>query len=162
MKKHILLIGILVVTLFSCGKYEKILKSSDYKMKYQKAFEYYNAEEYVRAATIFEQIVPVFKGTDKSDTVSYYHAMSYYKQKDYTLAGHYLKNFFQNYPYSPFADEAQFLSAYCFYMDSPRPSLDQETPTLPLMHLLCIFEITPQVSILRMRRSISAICRTSW
>ncbi|NJK94576.1 MAG: outer membrane protein assembly factor BamD [Bacteroidales bacterium] len=126
MKKHILLIGILVVTLFSCGKYEKILKSSDYKMKYQKAFEYYNAEEYVRAATIFEQIVPVFKGTDKSDTVSYYHAMSYYKQKDYTLAGHYLKNFFQNYPYSPFADEAQFLSAYCFYMDSPRPSLDQE------------------------------------
>jgi len=127
MKKHILLIGILVVTLFSCGKYEKILKSSDYKLKYQKAFEYYNAEEYVRAATIFEQIVPVYKGTDKSDTVSYYHAMSYYGQKDYILAGHYLKNFFENYPYSPFSDEAEYLSAYCFYLISPRPSLDQES-----------------------------------
>jgi outer membrane protein assembly factor BamD len=126
MKKHILIIGILIVTLFSCGKYEKILKSSDYKLKYQKAFEYYNAEEYVRASTIFEQIVPVYKGTDKSDTVSFYHAMSYYKQKDYILGGHYFKNFFQNYPYSPFAEEAEYLSAYCYYLTSPRPSLDQE------------------------------------
>lgn len=126
MKKQILILGILIVTLFSCGKYEKILKSSDYKLKYKKAFEYYNAEEYVRAATIFEQIVPVYKGTDKSDTVSFYHAMSYYKQEDYVLAGHYLKNFFQNYPYSPFSDEAEYLSAYCFYLTSPRPSLDQE------------------------------------
>jgi outer membrane protein assembly factor BamD len=126
MKKHILIIGILVVTLFSCGKYEKILKSSDYKLKYKKAFEYYNSGEYVRSATIFEQIVPIYKGTDKSDTVSYYHAMSYYKQPDYILAGHYLKNFFENYPYSPFSDEAEFLSAYCYYLTSPRPSLDQE------------------------------------
>lgn len=126
MKKHFLIIGILVVTLFSCGKYEKILKSSDYKLKYSKAFEYYNKGDFVRAATIFEQIVPVYKGTDKSDTVSYYHAMSYYGQKDYILAGHYLKNFFQNYPYSPFSDEAEYLSAYCYYLTSPRPTLDQE------------------------------------
>jgi outer membrane protein assembly factor BamD len=126
MKKHLLLIGILIVTLFSCGKYEKILKSSDYKLKYQKAFEYYNAEEYVRAATVFEQIVPYFKGTNKSDTVSYYHALSYYKQKDYILGGHYLKTFFENYPYSPFSEEAEFLSAYCYYLTSPRPELDQE------------------------------------
>jgi outer membrane protein assembly factor BamD len=52
--------------------------------------------------------------------------MSYYKQEDYILAGHYLKTFFENYPYSPFADEAQFLSAYCYYLTSPRPTLDQE------------------------------------
>lgn len=127
MKKNLLIIGILAVTLFSCGKYEKILKSSDYKLKYQKAFEYYNTGEFVRAAAIFEQIVPIYKGTDKSDTVSYYHAMSYYGQKDYILAGHYLKNFFQNYPYSPFSDEAEYLSAYCYYLISPRPELDQES-----------------------------------
>lgn len=126
MKKYFFIIGILVVTLFSCGKYEKILKSNDYKLKYRKAFEYYNDGEYVRASTIFEQIVSVYKGTDKSDTVSYYHAMSYYKQKDYVLGGHYLKTFADNYPYSPFADEAEFLSAYCYYLESPRPSLDQE------------------------------------
>jgi outer membrane protein assembly factor BamD len=126
MKKYFFIVGILVVTLFSCGKYEKILKSNDYKLKYRKAFEYYNAAEFAKSSAIFEQIVSVYKGTDKSDTVSYYHAMSYYKQKDYILGGHYLKAFFENYPYSPFADEAEFLSAYCFYLNSPRPSLDQE------------------------------------
>jgi outer membrane protein assembly factor BamD len=126
MKKNLLFIGILLVTLVSCGKYEKILKSSDYKLKYSKAFEYYNAEEYVRSATIFEQILSYYKGTDKSDTVSYYHAMSYYGQKDYTQAAYYLKNFFTNYPYSPFSDEAEFLSAYCYYLESPKPELDQE------------------------------------
>ena len=126
MRKNFLFIGILVLTLVSCGKYEKILKSSDYKLKYTKAFEYYNSGEFVRSTTIFEQILNYYKGTDKSDTVSYYHAMSYYGQKDYTQAAYYLKNFFTNYPYSSFSDEAEFLSAYCYYLESPKPELDQE------------------------------------
>ncbi len=126
MKKYVFFIGILVVTLYSCGQYEKVLKSTDYKLKFKKAFEYYNAGEFVRAATVFEQIVPVYKGTDKSDSVAYFYAMSYYGQKDYILAGPYLKGFYENYPYSPFADEAEYLSAFCFYQTSPKPSLDQE------------------------------------
>lgn len=126
MNKYIYLIGLLLVALSSCGRYEKILKSTDYKLKYAKAFEYYKLGEFTKSATIFDQIVSVYKGTDKSDSVSYYQALSYYGQKDYYLAGPYLKSFFENYPYSPFAEEAEYLSAFCFYKTSPRPSLDQE------------------------------------
>jgi len=34
---------------FSCSGYEKVLKSDDYNLKYAKAFEYYNGEEYLRS-----------------------------------------------------------------------------------------------------------------
>jgi outer membrane protein assembly factor BamD len=90
------------------------------------AFEYFKNGEYVRAGTLFDEIVNVFRGTTKSDTVSYYQALSYYKQQDYIMGGHYFKTFAQTFPYSPFAEEAEYTSAYCFYMESPKPALDQE------------------------------------
>jgi outer membrane protein assembly factor BamD len=40
----ILLIFIGLVVISGCGGYEKLLKSSDYAMKYQKALEYYEDE----------------------------------------------------------------------------------------------------------------------
>ncbi len=129
--KH-LIIGILTFTLFSCSGYEKVLKSTDYVMKYKKAFEYYNKEEYTRAGNVFDQIVNVYRGTNKSDTVGYFQAMSYYKQKDYIVSGYYFKNFFETFPYSPFAEETEYLSAYCFYLNSPVPTLDQENTNMSI------------------------------
>lgn len=116
---------ILIVTLASCSRFEKILKSTDYRLKYKKAFEYYNKGDYSKAATLFDDIANVFRATSQADSVYFFQAMSYYKQKDYILAGHYFSTFYQNYLYSPFAEESQFLSAYCFYKNSPKPSLDQ-------------------------------------
>lgn len=121
------LIYILLIPLLtgSCSGYEKILKSTDYQLKYRKALEYYNQGEYVRATTVFEQIGSMFRGTSKSDTVDYFKAKAYYNQKDYTMAGHYFKELVKLNPRSPFAEESQFMSAYCLYKQSPRPSLDQ-------------------------------------
>jgi len=110
----------------SCGDYEKLLKSSDYQLKYLKAKEYYDAGDFVRAATIYEQIANVYKGTVKADTLQYYRAMSYYKQKDYIMAGHYFEELYSSFPNSSFAAESQFMNGYCYYKLSPRPSLDQD------------------------------------
>jgi len=122
--KYLLYSGILALVLVSCSGYEKLLKSSDYSLKYRKAFEYYEKEEYVKAGNLFDDIVNVYRGTSKADTISYYQAMSYYKQEDYILGAHYFGTFVQNFLYSSFAEEAEFLEAYCYYMQSPRPSLD--------------------------------------
>jgi len=54
---------ILLIILGSCGGYNKVLKSSDANLKYRKAFEYYNKEDYSRASTLFEDILNVFRGT---------------------------------------------------------------------------------------------------
>jgi outer membrane protein assembly factor BamD len=126
MRRNCFFIGLLIVILSSCSGYEKLLKSSDYNLKYRKAFEFYNKEDYAKASGLFEQIVNVFRGTNKSDTVSFYQAMSTFKQKDYLTAQYYFSTFVQTYSYSSFAEEAEYLAAYCLYLDSPGPSLDQE------------------------------------
>jgi outer membrane protein assembly factor BamD len=120
-----LLIIIALITVASCSGYEKLLKSSDYKLKYEKAFEYYNDEDFVKAQTILEQLIPVYGGTKQADSVNFFHAMCYYNMQDFLLAGHYFKTFASTFGNSDFAEEAEFLSAYCHFKSSPRPSLDQ-------------------------------------
>ncbi len=125
MYKKIAFYLFLSVGTISCGKYEKLLKSSDYTLKYEKAFEYYNNAEYVRSATLFEQIASIYRGTVKADTVQFYRAKSYFYQKDYIMAGHYFQELVSTFPNSAFAEESSFLEGFCEYKQSPRPSLDQ-------------------------------------
>jgi outer membrane protein assembly factor BamD len=118
--------SILILTLAGCSGYEKILKSNDYKLKYKTALSYYyEKEDYVRAGTLFDQIAAVFRGTDQADTIYYLQAMSYFKQSDYILSGHYFRTFAATYGGSPFVEQADFMGAYCYYLLSPRPELDQ-------------------------------------
>lgn len=114
-----------VIFSFSCTQYEKLLKSDDYNLKYAKAFEYYNNGDYLRSANLFDQITPVFRGTKKADSVFFFQAMSYFKQQDYEISAHYFQMFYQTYGNSPFVENAAFNEAYCYYLSSPRPELDQ-------------------------------------
>jgi outer membrane protein assembly factor BamD len=117
---------VFTVVFLSCTGYEKILKSRDYKLKLETAMEYYNKGEWVKASALFDQIAPVYKGTIKADTVFYYQARSYYMQKDFILSGHYFNTLATDYPNSAFAEDADFMTGYCYYLQSPKPSLDQD------------------------------------
>lgn len=123
----VFIIGSIVVLFIGCSGYERVLKSSDYRWKYREAVEYYEAEDYVRAGTIFDQIAAVFRGTDQADSVYYLQAMSYFHQRDYIMAGHLFRTFAQTYGGSPFVETADYMGAYCYYLSSPRPELDQST-----------------------------------
>jgi outer membrane protein assembly factor BamD len=125
MVKNLLYSVILLVTLASCSGFEKVRKSSDYNLKYRKAFYWYNKGDYNKSATLFDDISAYFRGTTKFDSISFYLAMSYYNSKDYILGAHYFSSFVQNFLYSPFTEEAEFLEAYCYYKESPEPPLDQ-------------------------------------
>ncbi len=109
----------------SCSRYEKLLRSDNYEAKYQKAMEYYDDGDVVKAGGLFESLIPVYKGTRRIDSITYYRAMCEYKQANYIPAGHYFKTMKESYPNSPFAEDAAFMNAYCYYEASPRPSLDQ-------------------------------------
>ncbi len=125
MKKSFFCVIIIVIGFASCSQFEKLRKSTDSQLKYRKAFEYYNIGDYIRAGQLFDDIVTVYRATNKADTVAYYQAMSYFKQKDYLTASHYFSTHYKNQRQSPFAEECEFLTGYCFYMQSPRPELDQ-------------------------------------
>lgn len=116
---------ILLIAMVSSCKYEKLLKSRDYNLKYQKALEYYAEEDYMRAEGLFEQLKPILKGTKQADTVFYYTAYCSYYEESYMLAAHYFDEFKRTFGNSKFAEDAEFMNAYCTFLLSPRPSLDQ-------------------------------------
>jgi len=124
-KIRFIVFGLLTALLFSCSEYQKVLKSSDYNLKYQKASEYYAEGEYYKALTLYEELISVFKGTDKAEIVLYNYADCQYKQRDYVLAAYYFDNFTKTFPYSDNTQKAAYTAAYCYYLNSPRPSLDQ-------------------------------------
>lgn len=129
MFKKITSISFLVISLLilftACSKYEKLLKSDDYILKYDKAIEYYEKKDWVRSATLIEQILPVYRGTDKAERLNLYLANAYYNRRDYMMAAHLYNTFIRDFPNSTLSEDAHFMRALCNYYLSPRPSLDQ-------------------------------------
>lgn len=118
-----------VAALASCkSQYEILLNSNDADMKYEAAFEYYNAKKYSKAASIFESLSVLTDGTERDDTVRYYWGLSNYKFKDYYTAETNFEQFIESYPRSPFTSEARYLRLDCLYRQTLRYELDQ-TPT---------------------------------
>ena len=135
-----LLVLLMALTSFSCSQYEKVVKSEDVNLKYTKAFEYYNKGDYVKSGALFDQLAPLTRGTRRADSVFFFQAMSQYKLTDYIIAGHYFNVFVGLYQNSRFIEEATYMEAYCYYLQSPRPELDQ-IPTnqaLDAFHLYMI------------------------
>ncbi len=116
---------LLTISTISCSNYQKLLKSLDYEQWYEKGIEYYNKEDYMRAATLLGQLTSIYRGTDRAETVLVTYANSLYGLKDYTMAGHYYREYVKTYPNGDKSEECQFMSAYCYYKESPKPRLDQ-------------------------------------
>lgn len=111
--------------LSSCSEYNKVLKSSDYNKKYEAAVQYYEKKQYSKALPLLEELSSVYRGTDKAEKISFYYAYSTYAVGDYLLAGYQFNNFVKTFPASDKNEECAFLYAYCFFLESPRYSLDQ-------------------------------------
>jgi len=119
------IILVLVLVVSACGDYNKILKSTDYEFKLKKAVEYYEDGEFVKAGTLFQELVNIYRGTSRADQIYYHYAKSMMGQKDYLMASHYFKSLLKEFPGSQYAEEAQFMVGYCSYLLSPKPRLDQ-------------------------------------
>jgi outer membrane protein assembly factor BamD len=138
---RLLLAILLVGVLQSCSDMGKIMKSSDYDMKIRKANEYYDAKKYDKAQIIYEDVMPVIKGSPEYENLYYKWAYCSYNQKDYLNAENLFKLFVENFANSTKAEEVEYMRAYCFYKQSPKPTLDQ-TPTMKAITYLQTFANT--------------------
>jgi outer membrane protein assembly factor BamD len=109
----------------SCNEYQKALKSTDTKVKYDAAESSYKAGDYRQASRLFEQIAPKYIGKPQGERVLFFFADSYFKIKDYNTAGYQFERFLKSYPNSDKSIEAAFFSAKSYYELSPKYSLDQ-------------------------------------
>lgn len=114
------------VLFLSCNNnYQKISKGSDPEAKLNLAKELYEKGDCAKALPLFEEIIPVFKGTKSIDDLYYQYADCHFQQGEYLLAAFHFKNIYDSYPLSPYAEECLYMNAYSYYMLSPEYNLDQ-------------------------------------
>ncbi|MFN4122024.1 MAG: outer membrane protein assembly factor BamD [Flavobacteriales bacterium] len=114
-----------LISLSSCSNYQKILKGNDYDLKMKTAIELYEKKEYGKAYPILEELISIFRATNKAEDIYYYYAFTNYHLDDLVSAAYHFQQFSKTYPNSKRAEETAFMAAYCFYKGSPVYSLDQ-------------------------------------
>lgn len=125
-----ILIGLFALTLVSsCSDYNRVLKSDDYGEKFDMANYLYDSvgssSSKVRSISLYEQIYQRSPKQAEGELAYFRIGKAYYESGDYYMAGYYLSQFSQRFPYSPKAEESLFLSAMCSVNNSPEWSLDQ-------------------------------------
>jgi len=136
---------ILIIALGSCkSKYEKLRTSNDNAKKYSEAIKLYNKKEYSKALGLFDPLVTRYRGQEQAEDLYYYYAYTNYKLRDYTSARYHFKTFADTYPSSPRAEECRFMSAYCYYLDSPIFSLDQDNTNKAIESLQYFINLYPK------------------
>lgn len=116
-----------LIFFFSCGSYQKILKSDDVNLKFEAAKKYYNEGAYHKALPIFEDLLTYYRGTVQGEKIYFYYAYCQYGVGNNQLASFRFKTFYETYPNSEHAEESLYMYAYCLYLESPPVSLDQTT-----------------------------------
>lgn len=117
----------LALVLGGCSKFRKLQKSDDWRLKYEGAIKYYENKDYYKASLLFEDILPIIRGTEEAEKANFLFAYTFYYQKQYLLAAHRFEIFAKTYARSQYAQEALYMQAYSLYLESPEYSLDQES-----------------------------------
>lgn len=105
--------------------FSKLLKNPDNELKYKAALTYYADKQYSKTITLLESVATSYRGTETSENILYLLSDCYMRKKDYVSAAHYLKSYVSTYIQHPHHAECLYQLAYCYYLDSPEPELDQ-------------------------------------
>ncbi len=141
---RILSIVMLAAAVSSCGEYQRAQKSTDVNYKFDFAKRAFEDKKYVQAATILEEIVPVFKGQEKAEESLYLLAMSNYENRDYETSGAYFRSYYSRYPKGKYAELARFYCGYGYYLDSPEAQLDQTGTIKAIEELQAFLDFFPR------------------
>ncbi len=121
----LLIIG-LSVGLTSCKtEFEKIRQSNDPVKILASAHKYFGEEEYIKSQTLYELVIPYYRGKEEAEDIFYNYAYSHYYLNQFILSAHYFKNFSNTFYNSDRREEAAYMAAYSHYELSPSYKLDQ-------------------------------------
>lgn len=136
----------LIVTLFSSCKnsFETLRLSSDTELKLTKAYEFYEAGDYLKAQYLFEDLISSIRLTDRAEKMYFHYAYTHYHLENYSFASYYFKQFASTYPNGPYSEEALFMSADAFYRLSPSFRLTQEDTESAIEGLQIFVNTYPQ------------------
>ncbi|HMR93423.1 MAG TPA: outer membrane protein assembly factor BamD [Chitinophagaceae bacterium] len=129
----------MVMLAAGCSKgINKILKSPDPEYKLRMAEQYFVKKKFNKAQVLYEDVMPYYKTRPEFQDIYYKYAYCAYNQADYLNAENLFKTFLEIFPNSPRAEEVDYMRAYTFYKQSPKPELDQ-TNTIKAMGMMQVF-----------------------
>ena len=101
------------------------MKSKDVEYKLTMADKFFEEKKYRFAQMLYEELYPVYKGTDKFEELYFKDAYCFYYLKNYRDAENFFKGFLEVFPNSTKAEEVDYMHALCFYKQVPKVDLDQ-------------------------------------
>ena len=116
----------------------KILKNPDPAYKLRMAEQFFVKKKYTKAQQVYEDVMPYYKVEKEFDDIYYKYAYCAYNLEDYMNAESLFKTYLEIFPNSIKAEEVDFMRAYCYYKQSPKPELDQ-TSTIKTIGTMQIF-----------------------
>lgn len=111
--------------LSSCTSSSQIRPGDTLDEAFDKAMAFYDRERYSDAASAFETVISIGRGSEIGQDAQFYLAESYFKNRQYLLAASEYQRYHAFFPRSARAVEAQFREALSYYEMSPRYNLDQ-------------------------------------
>ena len=132
---------------FSCGNSpKKLIKKGlyDCNNRLQTAVQRMEKRNFNDAIRIFEEIKFQCGGSPMMDTVYYYTAISYFRQRQFDDARVEFEALYREFPRSPFAEEAHFRVAQMRYLRSPRIQRDQAETKEAMKLFNDYFEMYPE------------------
>lgn len=142
--RNLFILLLTALAISSCSEYTRVQKSTDYDYKLDYAKRAFDQKRYVQAATILEDVITVFKGTEKAEDALYLLALSNYENKNYFEACSYFKTYYNRFPKGKYTELARFYSGYGYYLDSPDTQLDQSGTLLAIKELQAFLELFPK------------------
>ncbi len=122
---YIAVFAAVVVAFCGCTSIQRIIKSGDADLIYDRGVLFYNAEKWQKAIALFEHCEPYYKGTLKEDTIKFYTARAHFKNGDYMTSSEQFDDFRRSFGRSAFIEDAEALYAVSLYNMCPVPERDQ-------------------------------------
>ncbi|MFQ3599154.1 MAG: outer membrane protein assembly factor BamD [Chloroherpetonaceae bacterium] len=120
------LISLLLVSLLGACTSSKTDESMSLPVVFREAQKLYDEEDYLGAQLELSKLTYTSRATEYEDDVQFLLGMSYFKSDQFLLAIDAFQTLMRNVPSSPYAQEAYFQIAECYYKMSPEPQLDQD------------------------------------
>ncbi len=116
----------------------KILKNPDAAYKLRMAEQFFVKKKYSKAQMVYEDVMPYYKGDKAFEDIYYKYAYCAYNLQDYMNAENLFKSFLEIFPNSTKSEEVDYMRAFSYYKQSPKPELDQ-TNTIKAMGMMQVF-----------------------
>jgi len=114
-------------SLSSCDPHRKAAAGQDLDKKLEAARAYYADGNFAKAQPLLEELISIYRGTPKGETIYFNYAMTHMYMGSFPVASFHFKNFSDNYPNSQWAEQSLYLYAQCLSYDSAPTELDQES-----------------------------------